>query len=92
MAKKTNQNGKAEAKRQTHDDGKSKHHLLEFGKISKEAAERFRVRHLEEYTDSVFSFALDNKLRLVGIRQNENFHILWYDSEHEVCPSEKKHT
>lgn len=82
----------SEVKRQTHDDGKSKHHSIEVQKLSKEAQERFAAKKLEEDADSVFSFALDNKLRIVGIRKEECFHILWYDPEHEICPSKKKYT
>lgn len=82
----------SEIKRQTHDEGKSKHHLLALEELSKEAFERFNVKHLEEYSDSIFSFALQNKLRIVGIRKDANFHVLWYDPQHEVCLSKKKHT
>ncbi len=82
----------AEVRRQTHDNGKSKHHLLNVEFLSREAYERFKMRNLEEYSDSIFSFALQNKLRIVGIRKDEHFHVLWYDPEHEVCPSKLKHT
>lgn len=79
-------------KRQTHDNGKSKHHFLSIDILSKEAIDRIKERNLEDYADSIFSFALQNKLRIVGIRKDEHFHILWYDPEHEICPSRKKHT
>ena len=82
----------AEVKRQTHDEGKSKHHQLSLDMLSKDALDRFNARHLEEYGDSIFSFALQNKLRIVGIRENEYFHVLWYDPKHEICPSKKRHT
>lgn len=79
-----------EAKQQTHDrTGKSKHHYLAEGTLSKEAADRLKARHLENYSDSIFSFALQNKLRVVGYRENEFFHVLWYDPGHEICPSTK---
>lgn len=81
-----------EVKQQTHDGGKSKHHLLPVDFLSKEAVTRFKAKHLDEYSDAIFSFALQNKLRIIGIRENENFHVLWYDPEHKVCPSHKKHT
>lgn len=45
---------------------------------------------LDEYSDSIFSFALQNKLRIIGLRINEIFHILWYDPNHEVYPVNKK--
>lgn len=81
-----------EIERQTHDQGRSKHHFLSVESLSKEAIDRFRIMKLDEYSDSIFSFSLQNKLRVVGIRENEHFHVLWYDPGHEVCPSKKKHT
>ena len=60
--------------------------------MSKEAADRIRAKELDEYSDAIFSFALQNKLRVIGIREDEHFHVLWYDPEHEVCPSKKKKT
>lgn len=78
--------------RQTHDKGKPKHHFLSAESLSKEAAGRFEAMQLEEYSDAIFSFALQNKLRIIGIRANEHFYVLWYDPEHEVCLSKKKHT
>ncbi len=81
-----------EVKRQTHDDGRSKHHFLAPGSLSKEAAERLKARDLEEFSDYIFSFALQNKIRIVGIRNAEKFHVLWYDPDHKICPSKKGHT
>lgn len=82
----------AEIKRQTHDDGKSKHHMLNTDSLSKAAMDRLRIKKLEEYSDSIFSFALQNKLRIIGIREKEFFYVIWYDSEHQFCPSTKKNT
>jgi len=81
-----------EVKQQTHDDGKSKHHFLSPDSLSKKAVERLRAKGLEEFSDDIFSFALQNKIRIVGIRNREKFHVLWYDPEHEICQSKKKHT
>lgn len=80
----------ADVKKQTHDDGRSKHHLLSIDSLSSEAEERIKAKRLDEYTDSVFSFALQNKLRIIGIRINEVFHAVWYDPHHRFCPSRKK--
>lgn len=82
----------SEIKRQTHDNNKSKHHFISPDKLSSHALERLKATELEEFSDSIFSFAFDNKLRVIGIRTNEYFHVLWYDPRHEVCPSTKKHT
>lgn len=81
----------AEIKKQTHDrSNKSKHHLLDYAGLSKEAAARINKLKLEEYTDSIFSFALQNKVRIIGIRINEIFHVVWYDAEHKFYPGKKK--
>ncbi len=66
----------ADVKGQTHDQGKSKHHLLSIDMLSKDAFDRFMAKRLDGYEDSIFSFALQNRLRIVGIRENEHFHVL----------------
>lgn len=83
----------SEIDRQTHDAGKSKHHFLSnLEGLSKEAKKRLSKLGLEEETDCLYSFAFDNTLRIIGLRCNDDFYILWYDQNHEVCPSHKKHT
>ena len=66
-----------EIRRQTHDGGKSKHHFLDdVYKFSKETRERVKAKNLENDSDSIFSFALNNKVRIIGIRQREFFHVI----------------
>ena len=77
---------------QTH-DGKSKHHKLDnLDRLSKEAQIRIEKKHLNLDTDAIFSFALDNMKRLIGIRNGAVFQVIWYDANHEFAPSAKKHT
>ena len=79
-----------EVLKHTHDANKSKHHFLT--SISDTAYKRLLALHLEEEADALFSFALTNKLRIIGIRNKQFFSVLWYDPKHEVCPvGEKKH-
>ena len=75
---------------QRHDKSKSKHHYLNPEKLSAEAWARIKAKHLEDDTDAIFSFALQNLLRIVGIRQGAEFYVIWYDPKHEFCPSTKK--
>ncbi|SFO94039.1 hypothetical protein SAMN05216343_10158 [Oscillibacter sp. PC13] len=79
----------SEVKRQTHDNGKSKHHFLDIESLSSDATCRIRAKRLEERSDSIFSFALQNKLRIIGYREDEKFHAVWFDPQHEFCPSHK---
>ena len=75
-----------EIKLQTHDTkNKSKNHFIPGEDLSKEAQERIRALHYEEYSDSIFSFAFLNLIRVFGIRENEYFHVVWYDPKHEIC-------
>ena len=78
---------------QTHDkSNKSKNHYIPVNEMSKEALDRLKIKELEEYSDDIFSFAFQNKLRVIGIRDGKIFHRLWYDPKHEICPSTLKHS
>ena len=81
-----------EITRQTHDNGKSKHHFLAENSLSNDAIERIKQKHFEDKTDSIFSFALNNKVRIIGFRDGAEFQVIWYDANHEFAISNKKHT
>ncbi len=68
-----------------------RHHLIPITRICKEAKERLAMIGKDDYQD-LFSFSLSGRERLWGIRQHEAFYILWWDPDHSVCPSLKKHT
>lgn len=74
---------------QTHDRGKSKNHILDERSIGKEGWERIHKLKMDEYTNQIFSFALQNLTRVIGIRIRDEFHVVWYDSKHLFCPSHK---
>lgn len=77
----------AEVRRQTHECGKSNHHYLtEVSRLSRAAQDRIKQLGLEGDTDRIYSFSLDNMLRIIGLRDREKFHALWYDARHEVYP------
>lgn len=81
----------SEVKAQTHDKNKSKHHFLDLSKLSAEGRSGFYSKGFEgKYEDSVFSFAFQNKLRIIGIRENERFYAVWFDPMHEFCPSQRR--
>lgn len=74
------------------DSRKSRHHILAKSSFSEKALMRIEHLKLEEYTDAFYSFALNSKARLIGIRKGAIFQVVWYDANHEFAPSEKKHT
>lgn len=54
---------------------------------------RERVSELRFDEDELFSIRLGGRIRLYGVfRDNSVFCILFFDTEHELCPSLKKHT
>lgn len=53
---------------------------------------RLKNLALEDMADSLFSFAFNNTLRIIGLVNGDDFHVLWYNANHEVYPSKKKHT
>jgi hypothetical protein len=69
---------------------KNNHHI-DVNKLSSIARERLKTIQQDD-VDQVFSFHLEGRLRVVGITEGAKFKILWYDPEHGVCPSKKKHT
>ena len=65
----------------------SKSHFITIDKLIKEAQDR--LLYLKIYEDELFSLRLSGVGRLWGIINNGIFYILWYDSNHEICPSNK---
>ena len=42
--------------------------------------------------EKLFSFRVNAKARIIAIRDNNVAKLLWWDPEHQVCPSVLKHT
>ncbi|MGX4686177.1 hypothetical protein JNUCC83_04670 [Vagococcus sp. JNUCC 83] len=71
-------------------DNKSSNHFIEVEQLDKVAKER--LSELKIFDDEIYSLRLQGEVRLFGLLTNGVYHILWYDSKHEVCKSNKKHT
>lgn len=82
----------SEIQKQTHDTGKSSNHFISLDLLDKKAQNRFEELKYDDYSDNIFSLRLNNKERLFGILIDGVFHIVWYDKEHQICPSKMKHT
>ena len=81
-------------KTQTHDAGKSKHHRLDYDEkiLTRDAMKCIERKIKPENRDAIFSFALNNLVRIIGIRVGAEFRVMWYDPNHEFSKSIKKHT
>lgn len=50
---------------------------------------RIEVKGLSDQTDALFSFALENIVRVIGIKDGANFQAVWYDARHDFYPADK---
>lgn len=69
---------------------KKHNHWIDTGDFIKEAQDR--LIELKIYYDQLFSLHLTGKMRLFGYIEDGIYYIIWYDANHEICPSHKKHT
>lgn len=76
----------AEIERQVTGTGHRKHHGMPTDILAAEAQRR--LIDIERWTETLFRFRLGNKRRLWGERVVAEFHILWFDPEHEIYPTD----
>lgn len=66
-------------------------HEVNFDKMSPKAQKHVRNTSLDE--EAIFySLRIRGKFRCWSIKEGHNIHLLWWDPDHEVCPSNLKHT
>lgn len=68
------------------DSGRRMHHFMDTDTICSEA--QTRLVEIEYDGDSIYRFRLGNKRRLWGHRIVEKFHIVWFDPEHKIYPTD----
>ena len=67
------------------------HHMIPVNDIIKPAQERLReLKHDDQ--EELVSFRIGGRERLWAIRSETEAFLLWWDPNHEICPSPKKHT
>lgn len=67
-------------------------HVIGVESLNKKAIKRLEELKLDD-VDSVFSFRVTGKKRVIGLRlAGPQLHLLWWDPRHQVCLSHKKHT
>lgn len=66
-------------------------HLISVNQIVSEASKRLQVLELDDW-EELYSIRLNGKSRLWGLKESNIFWILWWDPNHEICPSYKKNT
>lgn len=66
-------------------------HLVPTKSLCKKAIERLAELNLDEL-EELFSLRLSGRERVWGVLEHNVLTLLWWDPDHEVCPSLKKHT
>jgi hypothetical protein len=73
------------------DLGNNGSHLVDREDLCPEAQKRL-VHMQKEDLDQLFSLRSTGRRRIWGIKEGNILWLLWWDPNHEVCPSHKKHT
>lgn len=66
-------------------------HEIEIYNIASFAQKRLQELSLDD-VDGLWSFHLNGKIRLWGIKNQSLIRVIWLDPNHLICPSHKKHT
>ena len=66
-------------------------HFIPVNSIIGNAQRRLQALKLDD-TNDLFSLRLSGTERLWGLRSNDVFSVLWWDPDHQICPSTMKHT
>lgn len=70
-------------------NGRPKHHAQELKSITRRAKKDAERQKLPEtFGDEIFRFRLGSTRRLWGFRVGRTFHVIWWDPEHKVYPTE----
>ena len=71
--------------------GRKQNHTVDISSMSTEAQRRLEAIQPDD-VDGLVSLRVTGKERVWGIRREGHCYLLWWDQEHAVCPSKKKHT
>lgn len=66
-------------------------HAVPVDQLIKQARDRLAALKQDDL-DELFRLRLSGTARVWGIRDRDVLKLLWWDPDHEVCPSVKKHT
>ncbi len=72
-------------------DGQTGSHFVPTSSFSKVARDRLRELKQDD-VEQLYSLRVTARIRVWGIREEHVLKFLWFDPDHEVCPSVKKNT
>lgn len=68
----------------------SDHHYLSPDSLSTRAKQRLAEINKDDEIENLFSFHLAGKPRIIAIKHGSVAKLLWFDPNHQVCPSTKR--
>lgn len=71
--------------------GKKQHHMIRVAVLPKENQKRLRETGQHDI-DRLVSLRMSGRERIYGILNKASLRLLWWDPDHQVYPSRKKHT
>ncbi len=66
-------------------------HFISLSKLAKVAQDRLTELQLDDL-DELYSIRLNGRGRVFCVHRPKYMRVLWFDPDHQVCPSVKKHT
>lgn len=69
-------------------DTHRKHHSQDFDTVCPDAQRRIAAMRLDERFNELFRFRLGGRKRLWGCISDQVFHVVWWDPDHRVYPTE----
>jgi hypothetical protein len=73
--------------------GQPRHHSHPVAKFDPKAQRDLANAELDDIIgDEMFRFRLGSTRRLWGFRRDRTFHVVWWDPQHKVYPTEPKNT
>lgn len=73
-------------------DAGTSHHMVSVSRLSKAARDRLDLITRGQVNDDLLSLRLTGRERIWGIFDRGVCQLLWWDPDHQVCPSLLKHT
>jgi hypothetical protein len=67
-------------------------HPIPVDSLCKDARDRLSAIGKGDEYQELYSVRLSGRERIWGMRLGSELYLLWWDPEHEICPSKLKHT
>lgn len=67
-------------------------HPVERTRLCAEAQRRLNTLRYADDVDALWRFRFSGERRIWGIKQGDTLRVIWWDPNHQVCPSRLKHT